>query len=151
MAARTFLTIVLCAATMSGAPTADWSGVAGLPPGTKIEAFPTDRKQTMVKGVVVRTTADALVVSSKSGEVSLTRSEVRIVKAARPGRRSRNGLIGVAVGAAGGYFAGLAICLYCGNEGHSGFGGHGAALGAVLGAIAFLPMPYITIYKAPKK
>lgn len=152
MAMRTLLALstgfAICAVA---APKTDWSVVAKLAPGTRVEALLKDHRRPLVKGTVVRASEVSLVVSGKTGEVSLERATVKVVKTAAPHRRVRSGLIGVGVGAAVGVAIGAAICLYCRNEGHTGFEGAGLAVGAALGAIAFLPMPYETVYKVPKK
>jgi hypothetical protein len=152
MAMRTLLAVctgfALCAVA---APKTDWSVVAKLAAGTRVEVLPKDYRQQIVKGTVVRASDASMVVSGKTGEVSLDRASVRVVRTAAPHRRVRSGLIGVGVGTAAGLAIGTAVCLYCPNEGHSGFQGVGLAVGAALGAIAFLPMPYETIYKIPKK
>ena len=137
--------------TVMAAPKTDWSVVAKLAPGTRVEALPKDHRQPIVKGAVVRASEVSLVLIGKAGEVSLDRATVKVVKTAAPHRRVRSGLIGVGAGAAAGLAIGAAVCLYCPNEGYSGFQQIGLALGAALGAIAFLPMPYETIYKVPKK
>jgi uncharacterized SAM-binding protein YcdF (DUF218 family) len=137
--------------TAVGAPRNDWSVVAKLSPGTRVEAFSKDSRQSVVKGSVVRASAESLVVNGKAGEVLLDRATIRVLKTAAAQRRVRSGLIGVGAGAAAGLAVGTAVCLYCRNEGHSGFQHIGLAIGAALGAIAFLPMPYQTIYRAPKK
>ena len=130
---------------------ADWTAVATLPAGTRVEVIRKDHSLPMAKGTVVRGSADSLVVLAKSGEISVPVPDVEIVKVAAPQRRTRNGLIGLAAGAAAGFAVGTAICPYCSNEGNPGFAGQGAALGAGLGALAFLPLPYRTIYKVRRK
>ena len=148
--------IVLAALTLvslraSGAPPPDWNVVAKLAPGTRVHVYSMDRSTSDVRGTVVTVSAESLVVKSKAGETSIQRSGVKRVKVAAPHRRTRNGLMGLAIGAGAGLAAGWAVCVYCANEGHSGYWPHGLGAGSVLGALAFLPMPYVTIYQAPRK
>lgn len=147
------LLFALTAASMPAwaAPPADWNVVARLAPGTRVQVYPIDRAKPEARGTVVSASANSLVVSGKSGEVSLQSLEIKLVKIAAPQRRVRNGLLGLAIGGGAGIAAGVAICPYCRNEGHTGFEGAGAAIGAGFGALVFLPTPYQTIYKAPRK
>jgi len=64
----------------------------------------------------------------------------------------RNGLLGVAIGAAAGIGIGFGVCPGCAGEGHGGkYVGPGVAIGAGAGAaVGFLPTPYRTVYKATK-
>ncbi len=140
--------LAICAVA---APKADWSVVAELAPGARVEVVPKDYRQPIVKGTLVRASAVSLVVSGKTGEVSLDQASVRVVRTAAPHRRVRSGLIGVGVGTAAGVIIGYAVCPYCPNEGTNRFQAYGLAVGAALGALAFLPLPYETVYKVPKK
>ena len=140
--------LAICAVA---APKTDWSVVAKLAPGARVEVVPKDYRQPLVKGTLVRASAVSLVVSGKTGEVAIDQASVRVVRTAAPHRRVRSGLIGVGVGTAAGVIIGYAVCPYCPNEGDSSFQAYGLAVGAALGALAFLPLPYETIYKVPKK
>ena len=129
-----------------GAP---WDSVRQIQANTKTSVT---RKSGAVKGMFVSANEEAIVLRASSGEVSIPRSEVKRVKVADPSRRVRNGLIGVAIGAAAGIGIGFGVCPGCANEGHGGkYVGPGVAIGAGAGAVAgFLPTAYRTVYKATK-
>ncbi len=148
--------VVLAALTLIilpawGAPPSDWNVVARLAAGTRVRVYPSDRSMPDVRGTIVKASAESMMIKGKSGETSIQSSDVKRVKIAAPHRRTRNGMMGVAIGAGAGLAAGVAVCIYCANEGHSGFWPHGLAVGAALGALAFLPTPYVTIYQAPRR
>ena len=147
----TLLAFGVAALTLPAAQMDGWDRVSSLAPGTKIEVLPQDRSQPHIKGTLLSASPEALRVQARSGELAWQRSEIRIVKIEAPGRRARNGLIGVAIGAAAGLAIGEAVCVYCRNEGHPGFGIAGLAAGAGVGALAFLPTPYQTVFKAPRR
>lgn len=151
MLARILVLLAACFGALHAAPPSDWKAVERLAPGTRVQALPMDRKAPEVKGTVVRASADSLTVLSKTGETSLVRAAVKRVQIADPGRRTRNGLIAMGVGAAVGAVAGELVCLYCRNEGHTGFAPYGLAAGAGLGALGFLGTPYRTVYQAARK
>jgi len=140
--------LIVFAVAVSAAPRNDWSVVAALSPGTQVQVA---TKQSRAGGTVVRASVDSLAVTGKSGEISVARGDVREVKIAAPHKRLRNGLIAVGVGAAIGFTIGWAVCVYCTNEGHSGYFWQGMGIGAGAGALGFIGLPYDTIYKAPKK
>ena len=125
----------------------DWGDVQRIPADRKIEVTTRDRATT--KARFVSATPDAVVVREASGEHSLGRTEIRRVRIEDPSRRIRNGAIWTAVGTALGAGIGVAVCPYCSNEGHgSKYVGPGAAIGAGLGALGFLAMPYRTVYRS---
>lgn len=143
-----FAAAVLFAAA---AHAAEWDAVRAVAANTKVQVSTAEK--TVLAGTLVRATADSIVVATKGGEVSTPVASVRAVKVADPGRRTRNGLIATAVGAGIGFGIGFAICPHCSSEGKPGkFIGPGIALGAGAGAVAgFLPLPYRTVYRAPRK
>lgn len=130
---------------------ADWNAVRALAPNARVQVATTDK--SMVAGTLVRSTADAIVVAAKTGEVSIGQANVLTVKVADPSRRLRNGIVGTAIGGAAGLLIGVAVCPHCSNEGAGGkYTAPGAAIGAAAGAtVGFLPPPYRMIYKAPRK
>ena len=141
------LLCLLLAATTAFA--ADWDAVQRIPIDHKIEV--TMRKGTATRALFLSASADGLVVREKTGERSITRTDIRKVGVLDPSRRIRSGLIGTAIGAGAGAGIGFAICPYCPNEGHGNkFIGPGMAIGAALGALSFLSAPYKTVYKAPR-
>jgi hypothetical protein len=126
---------------------AGWEAVQRIPPDAKI----TVRSRAMpneVHGTFVSATETTLVVRAKAGEQAVSRNDIRRVKVADPGRRTRNGLIATGIGAAVGIAIGAAVCPHCANEGSGGkYMGPLGAAGAGVGALGFLPTPYRTIYK----
>ena len=126
----------------------DWQDVQRIPKEQKVEVA--TRDGSYKRGAhFVSATADALVIREKSGERSIARTDVRRVLASDPSRRIRNGAIWTAIGAGAGLGIGFAVCPYCGNEGHGDkYVGPGVAIGAGLGALAFIPAPYRTVYKS---
>lgn len=131
------------------ASAAGWDSVWQIPANSKTNVT---RKSDTVKGTFVRANEEAIVLRGASGEVSIPRGEVKRVKVADSSRRMRNGLLGVAIGAAAGIGIGFGVCPGCANEGHGGkYIGPGVAIGAAAGAAAgFLPTAYRTVYKATK-
>jgi hypothetical protein len=126
---------------------AGWEAIERIPPDRKIEV--TTRDGTRSHAVFVSTTTEVLVVREKSGERSITRAGITRVRVVEPARRVRNGLIWTAIGVGAGASLGWAICPYCPNEGAGyKFVGPGMAVGAGLGALGFLPVPYVTVYKS---
>jgi len=126
---------------------ADWGAIERLRVAQRIEV--TTRNRERIRASFVSASSYAMVVREKSGERSIARAEIRTVRVADPGRRVRDGAIWTAVGAGAGAAIGEAVCPYCPNEGHGyKFVGPGAAIGAGLGALGFLPTPYRTIYKS---
>ena len=64
-------------------------------------------------------------------------------------RKLRNGLIWTALGAGAGAALGAAVCPHCANEGAGAkYTAPAAAIGAALGALKFLSVPYRTIYQS---
>ena len=151
MFTRILPALAACVSLLNAAPPSDWRIVERLAAGTRVQALLKDRKAPEVKGKVVRTPAESLTVLGKAGETSLAHADVRRIRIADPGRRTRNGLIAVGVGAGVGALVGELICVYCRNEGHTGFAPHGLAVGAGLGTLGFLGTPYRTIYQAARK
>jgi hypothetical protein len=66
--------LIVFAVAVSAAPRNDWSVVAALSPGTQVQVA---TKQSRVSGTVVRASVDSLAVTSKSGEISVARGDVR--------------------------------------------------------------------------
>ena len=125
----------------------DWQAIQRLPHDQKIEV--TTRDRTRTRATFVSATEEVLVVRERSGDRSIARADVRKLRIADPGRRTRNGLIWTAVGAGAGAATAFVICPYCPNEGNGNkFIGSAIAVGAGLGALTFLREPYRTIYES---
>lgn len=141
-----FWMLTLCAGLCLGA---GWESVQRIAPAQKVEV--TRVKDQVVKGRFVSATDTVLIVRTKAGEQSLAKADVERVRVAEPGRRTRNGLLGTAIGLGAGIGLGFAVCPGCANEGSGGkYVGPAGAAGAGLGAAAgFLPTPLRTIYIRP--
>ncbi len=125
----------------------DWQAVQRLPHDQKIEVTTRDGSRT--RASFVSAAEEALVVRENSGLRSISRADIRKVRIADPGRRTRNGFIWTAVGAGAGAGTALILCPYCPNEGHGNtFIVSAAAVGAGLGALTFLRAPYRTVYES---
>ena len=121
----------------------EWAAVRGLRPEAKVEVhakgYPKER------GRVVSVMEDRLTIRTGKGEQAYDRTAIKRVKVPSMGKRAVWGAIGVA----GGLAAGGLACASCANEGHSEKRTQYMALGAAVGALAFLIPGYTTIYKAP--
>ncbi len=123
---------------------AGWDAVQRIAPEQKVEVV---TKTEHYKGTFVSATDQAVVVRTKAGEQSVAKADVKRVKVADPGKRMRNGLLGTAIGAGAGAGLGFAVCPGCANEGNGAkFVAPMTAAGAGVGALAFLPLPYSTVY-----
>lgn len=138
--------LLLLLAFASPALAAEWEAIQRIQSDHKIEI--TTRDGVRTHATFVSATADSLTVREKSGERSLPRAQIKKVRVSDPARRLRNGLLWTAIGAGGGAGVGAAVCPSCPNEGHGyKYVGPGVAIGAGVGALAFLPAPYRTVYK----
>ena len=125
-----------------------WDNLSQLHAGQKIEVV--DMKLKSLKGTFVSFSAEAISLRVMSDEVSVKRPDVMRVSLRENSKRTRNLLIGLAIGAAGGLAAGVGLM-----ERETGYAGAVAgttvlfaAAGAGLGA-AF--SGYQTIYRAEKQ
>ena len=124
---------------------ADWESVQGITKDRKIEV--TAKTGMRSRGTFVSATAGSLVVREKSGERSIPQSEVRRARAASSSSRVLKGIMWAAIGTGAGALVGELACVSCPNEGHGyKYVGPGAAIGAGLGALGFLPTRYRTVY-----
>jgi len=140
---KLFFLFLLATSAFAG----DWQAVQRLPHDSKIKVTTRDGSRT--RATFVSAAEEALVVRGNSGVRSIARTNIRKVRVADPGRRTRNGFIWTAVGAGAGAGAALALCPYCPNEGHGyTFMVSAVAVGAGLGALTFLHEPYRTIYES---
>lgn len=146
------LAMALVLALPVTAASSDWATVTALPAGKQVVVIPVAREAKLVQGTLTGAAADSLTVRQKSGEVSLRREEVRVVKVENRSRRPLNGALGIGIGAAVGAAIGGLACVSCPNEGHGyKYVGAGLAVGAGIGALMLLPTPFRTVYKAPKR
>jgi hypothetical protein len=126
----------------------DWEAVKRVPPETKIQVL--TREPGSLRGAFVSASETMLLMRSESGEQSIMRDDIRLVKVAEPARRLRNGILASAIGAGIGLAIGVAICPHCANEGAGGkYAVPLTAVGAISGAAGgLLPLPYRTVYKS---
>jgi hypothetical protein len=140
------LSLPLYGAADGSNPVQSWDNLKQLNSGTRIQVE--DMNRDSVKGKLIGVTDETLTFRTSKGEKSLNRADVYKVKNRDQNHHVRNGLIGMAVGAA--ILGAIAVgsssnCQNCTN------GAGGAAVGgAALGAIGFAFGSHKTIYKAPK-
>jgi len=101
-----------------------WDNLNQLRPGQNIQVVDMDLKS--LKGRFVSVTEEAISLRTDNGETMVERDNVMRVSA-RGGKRGRNALIGLGIGAAGGVAAGLGLM-----ERETGYAG------AVAGTIVFV-------------
>ena len=123
-----------------------WDDVQRISSNQKIQVVV--RAGNNLNATFVSAGPDSLVIRTKSGEQLIARPDIRIVRVADPSRRGRNGLLATGAGAAIGLAIGFAVCVYCSNEGNGAkYTVPLTALGAGVGALGFLGMPYRTVYR----
>jgi hypothetical protein len=83
---------------------ADWSNLHDLPVGTAVRVQAISDQPT--QGILIRVTGDALVIRTKKGERTRSRTSVTSVSIQGKNRRARHALIGLAIGAGIGLAAG---------------------------------------------
>jgi len=124
----------------------EWNAVRHIPPGEKIAIVARNGQET--RAAFVSATADELSFRDESGERSLPRYQIRRVLVYSHSRRVTKGLLWIGIGAGAGAAIGVAVCPYCGNEGHgSKYVAPAVAVGAGIGALGFLSSPYRTVYR----
>ena len=126
-----------------------WRAVQAIAPGTSIEVQLQGAKH---RGALRAATDESLSLTTGTGELSLSRAEIRKVKVRRRNFRRRI-LIAAAIGAAVGIAASAPFRAIAGNEGTGDKGAivgagaaAGAALGAGVGALFALSPGYYTVY-----
>ncbi|HYW44565.1 MAG TPA: hypothetical protein VE959_17015 [Bryobacteraceae bacterium] len=137
-------------ATAQQAPTASWTNLGQLAPGTEVRVLLSDGKT--VRGFLQKATSDSLAINATTSQETLSRQDVKRVLLKRQGHRGRNTLIGLAAGAGGGLALGAAV-----DHGSSGwFRNFGKAvftpLGAIVGTVVGVAIPtggWHEIYRAP--
>src|SRR3954454_20117607 len=83
---------------------ADWNVLSGLPAGTEIRVTLAGGKT--LRGFFQKNDADSLAINATTSQETLARQDVKRVQSKRPGHRGRNTLIGLGVGAVGGFALG---------------------------------------------
>ena len=124
-----------------------WDSLKQLRSGQKIEVV--DVSMKYINGTFVSLSEDGISLNTKAGLVTVERTKV--VRVSVPGgKRTRNALIGLAIGAAGGAALGAAIMER--EDGYAGAVAGTSALFACVGAGIGAAIPsYETIYRAPKR
>jgi len=128
----------------SGKNQANWDKLKSLSPGQEIQVVQNDAKST--SGNFRSTTDEAIVVSTASGEQTISRQSILRISSKGKGHRKRNALIGAGIGAGAGAGIGAAIDASA-NSGSGSFGPWfphlgiemvtplGAIVGAIVGAV----------------
>ncbi len=132
-----------------------WDNLKRLQPGQKIEVVDIDLKT--LRGVFASFSEEAISLQSDKGETMVERGNV-IRVSARGGKRGRNALIGLGIGAAAGA-AGMVIALEKTTNGPVYYDGEaatvitsGAILAGGIGAGIGAAFPGSrTVYRAPKR
>jgi hypothetical protein len=151
------LWIVVCVLAMPCAASGQsnksaWENLSALQAGHRIEVVEINSKK--VSGAFVNVTDAGISLQGQSGEQTISRQDVRVVKLMENKHRLRNAAIGAAIGAAAG--AGALGGLVNSAEGGFNFtaqgAGIGAGAGAVIGAIVGALWPsHQTVYRAAAK
>jgi hypothetical protein len=126
------LLFVLATSSASFAQThpASWENLSSLHPGQQIQVVEIDAKKHA--GSFVSVSGTSIVFTETTGDRTVQKQDVRIVKLMRSGHHLRNVLIGAGVGAGAG--AGIAAGAWE-SGGFLGGRGTGAAVGAVIGGL----------------
>lgn len=132
--------LALSCASWAQANRASWTNLGVLRAGQKIQIVDTNSKKH--SGTFVNVSETAISYQGAVGQQSFQKQEIRSVKLMENKHRSRNTLIGGAVGAGAGAGIGAASWENHGFLGSKGVGAEvGAAIGFVGGAIAGALLP----------
>jgi hypothetical protein len=136
----------MLAATLSAADRSSWDEVTRLPSGNVVRV--TDKTGKQTKGSFVSASANAIVLSDKSSQVSIDRANVRRIEK-KPGHRVRNALIGAGIGLAAGIAIDQTLGTILRNEAGEDAGARALTIlapTAIFGGIGALTGGYRTIY-----
>ena len=147
----------LFSGSLHGQPAHDWASLGHTPAifqGAEIEARTTDNKR--YRGQFKAADDEALVIIIGANEQRLARANVSRVSVKRQGRRLRNTLIGLAIGAAAGITLGAIVDARCTGkciEGKTPLGKEVVTpFGALIGTIIGVALPtggWRVVYRAP--
>ena len=143
------LLILVLVPLPSSAQTArdSWDNLKQLQPGQRIEVV--DMKLKSLKGTFVSFSEEAISLRVKESEVAVPRPDVLRVSLRENSKRTRNLLIGLGIGAAGGLATGLGIMER--EPGYAGAVAGTTVLFAVVGAGLGAAFPgYQTIYRVKR-
>jgi hypothetical protein len=149
--------VFLCAALAASAgaqpqaSTGSWANLSEVAPGTETRVSVSGGRT--LRGSLQKVTSDSLAINAAKSQETLLRTDIKRVDLKRNGRRGRNTLIGLGIGAGGG----LAVGAGVDSGNHTGwFPNFGKAvftpLGAIVGAIVGVAIPtggWHQIYRAP--
>ena len=143
------LLILVLVPLPSSAQTArdSWDNLKQLQPGQRIEVV--DMKLKSLKGTFVSFSEEAISLRVKESEVAVPRPDVLRVSLRENSKRTRNLLIGLGIGAAGGLAAGVGLMER--EPGYAGAVAGTTVLFAVVGAGLGAAFPgYQTIYRVKR-
>jgi hypothetical protein len=128
-----------------------WDNLSQLAPGSEIRVVRAGGGT--LRGFLQGATADSLAINATTSQETLLRPDIKRIELKRNGRRGRNALIGLLIGAGGGLAAGAAADH---SSPDSWFPNIGKAiltpLGAIVGTIVGMVIPtggWREIYRAP--
>jgi hypothetical protein len=135
-------------------PIANWANLNQLVPGSEIRV--TLASGRTLRGFVQGVTPDSLAINATTSQESLSRQDIQRVSLKRPGRRGRNTLIGLALGAGGGLIFGAVVDSREPNNGGGVFSNAGklvfTPLGLLVGTVVGVALPtgrWHDVYRAP--
>ena len=138
------LALLACALSLRAE---SWDALRDLRAGDPVKVVDTSGREH--KGAFAAFSADAILLQTGKGVVSIDRAHVKRVQVRSQSRRVRNVVIGAGVGVAVGVLVDQTLGAYLRNE----TGGSGRAVTyiapiALFGGIAALVPPYRTVYRA---
>ena len=126
-----------------------WGNLNRLQAGQKIQVVQMDMKS--LKGRFLGFSEEAISLKVKKKQVSVPRTEILRVSASDKAKRNRNGLIGLAIGVAGGLAVGIPVDKRLRNEGQkTPVTAILAPAGAAVGYFAGRAGGYQTIYRVKR-
>ena len=140
-------TLLLAAATLLGAE-GSWADVVALRPNEKIQVVKRDKKS--LQGEVVRADAEHVTLTVGGQATSVAKADV--VRISRSAGRTRNALLGAAIGVGASAVVGAFLQKRLYNEGGNGDQALAASLavgGGLGAAIGASQIHFQTIYRAP--
>ncbi|MGJ5817981.1 hypothetical protein [Paludibaculum fermentans] len=133
-------------------PISNWSNLSGLTAGSEIRVTLAGGQQ--LRGFLLRVTPESVLLNATTSQETLARAAILRVALKKPGRRGRNTLIGLGIGAAGGLAIGAGIDARSNSGGWFQNAGKGVIgpLGAILGTVVGVAWPtggWKDVYRVP--